>query len=304
MNKFTKLNEAVLSFINKNIAKIMGIVILGVVLSWAISFSSYNKPETAAEFANTTTMIVNFEKSTGGTGVILKSTSSGSVILTNKHICKLVERGGLVIHEGRDYMVSAYKKYPKHDLCLVHVIYDLGVNTKIASYRPDDFAKASISGHPGLMPPVLTNGYFSGRERIQLIVGLKKCDKNTPKKYLMYCFTMGGVPIIENFDSQLVTATILPGSSGSGVFNESGELAGLVFAGRGRGLMYAYIVPHEYLVDFMDIERDLPWNRAGLGLDYKKFFKSIFNFQDKCFFGVPMYRNACKSVKDYMIWRK
>jgi V8-like Glu-specific endopeptidase len=43
---------------------------------------------------------------------------------------------------------------------------------------------------------------------------------------------VGGIPDIMQYDSTLVTATIMPGSSGSGVYNENKELAGVVFAGR------------------------------------------------------------------------
>src|SRR4051812_8386630 len=41
-------------------------------------------------------MITNRAKTSGGTGLILKSSISESYILTNAHVCGVVEKGGLV----------------------------------------------------------------------------------------------------------------------------------------------------------------------------------------------------------------
>lgn len=304
INKFKELNEAVLNFMTRNIAKIMGIVIVSFGLFAVFTYNSATKPETAAEFADTTVMIVNSKYTSGGSGVILESNPFGSKVLTNKHVCRLIEKGGYIIYKGFEYQINEYKKYPKHDLCLLSVIFDFGITTKVANFRPSDFSNASVSGHPGLMPPVLTKGYFSGREEIMLIVGFKKCDKDTDPKYRFYCWFFGGLPVFESFSSQLVTATILPGSSGSGVFNEDGELAGLVFAGRGRGLMYAYIVPHEYLVDFLRNEDDIEWKRAGAGHNYEQFFNRIFNFQNACDRKDRRINRICTDTDNYLIWRR
>lgn len=58
----------------------------------------------------------------------------------------------------------------------------------------------------------------------------------------------------------------MPGSSGSMVLNENNELSGLVFAGLGRDISYALIVPTEYIIDFLSKIKDTsdvyntPWN--------------------------------------------
>lgn len=303
IDKLLTLNNAVLRFMTDHIAKIMGLVIVAVLGVALISVNNTLRPETAKEFASTSVKILNTRGTTGGSGVILTSTPFGSKILTNKHVCRLIETGGYVMNSGKRYTIDSYKKYPKHDLCLLSVIYDFKINTTIASTRPDDFSNASVSGHPGLMPSVLTNGYFSGRDNIKLIVGLKKCDKDTPKELRVYCFFFGAFPLFETFSTQLVTATILPGSSGSGVFNEDGELTGLVFAGRGKGLTYAYIVPHEYLIDFMRMESEIEWSKAGAGINYKELFRRIFNFESECDRGNYQLKNLCNYVQRYSIWR-
>lgn len=266
-------------------------------------YRGYDKPTSAKEFARTSVRILNSEMNSGGSGVILNSTAFGSTVLTNKHVCRLIETGGYVVRGETSYMIDSYKKYGKHDLCLVSVIYDFGITTKVAASRPKDFSKAYVSGHPGLMPSVLTTGYFSGREIVSLIVGFKECDKNTPDEYILYCIFMGGIPMIQRFHSQLVTATILPGSSGSAVFNEDREIAGLVFAGNGEGLMYAYIVPHEYVVDFLENQDRYKWAKAGKGHNYKDYFDRVFNFELECKKS-NVFKKACSSVLDNAIWRQ
>ena len=302
IDKLKKLNSAILAFMTDNIAKIVGLLIVAVLILQVVPLTNIIRPETAAEFAKTSVKVVSLAGNSGGSGVILSSTPFGSKILTNKHVCRVVERGGYVIHEGREYLIDTYKKYPKHDLCMLSVIYDFGVTTEVADSRPNEFSKASVSGHPGLMPPVLTKGYFSGRERIRLLVGFKKCTEKTPSKYFLYCMIFGGIPIVESFQAQLVTATILPGSSGSGVFNKDGELSGLVFAGRGKGLMYAYIVPHEYLVDFIKSEHEIEALKAGVGHNYKDFLRRIFIFQKACKNPNTKIKNLCNHVEEHIIW--
>lgn len=295
-----RVNDSILAFMKKYIAQIMGIVGVIAIFGAIMSMKSNFKPHTAAEFASTTVMILNDSQTSGGSGVILKSSLSKTYILTNKHICRIIEKGGTVVYKGRTYSIDSYKKYPIHDLCMITVMYSFNITTQIAHKRPDYFSSASISGHPGLMPPVLTKGYFSGRERIFLVVGYRKCTKKDD--FILCLFNNGYVPVLEDFDAQLVTATILPGSSGSGVWNEDGELSGLVFAGRGGGLMYAYIVPYEYLVDFLETEKNIPWQKAGDGVNYRKLFDRIFDFEKFC--KIFNELDICKKIKSRSIWSK
>lgn len=53
------------------------------------------------------------------------------------------------------------------------------------------------------------------------------------------------------YESITVSAIIMGGSSGSAVLNANGELSGVVFAGQGNGLSYAFIVPYEYVSMFL-----------------------------------------------------
>ncbi len=201
--------------------------------------------------------ITNMAANSGGTGIVLRSSPVRSYVLTNAHVCGVVEKGGLVSGMAGSYTVVGYKKSESSDLCLIKVSGDLGYNTKLSKRLPRLFyEKASVSGHPALMPNIVTEGHFSGREVVPILVGFKECtpeDAQDPQKGPL-CFMLGGLPIIKEFESILVSATIMPGSSGSGVYNEDRELAGVVFAGSGQ-LGYAWTVPYEQVVNFLFAEQ-------------------------------------------------
>ena len=204
--------------------------------------------------------VTNTTGNHGGTGIILRSSENNSYVLTNSHVCGVVEKGGIVSGEYGSFLVSGYKKSLMHDLCIIRVSGDLGVATTVASRPPEAYyEKASISGHPGLMPNVISSGHFSGKDLITILVGFRPCTDaegagaEDPRTALV-CGLLGGMPIIKQYQSTLVTATIMPGSSGSGVYNSDNELSGVAFAGSGE-LGYAWTVPYEYMKNFLDKEQ-------------------------------------------------
>ncbi len=219
------------------------------------------RPQTVEEFAETSVMVVNMAETGGGSGTILESHQDHSVILTNRHVCNVIKNGGFIISEKSKYLITGYKLYRKHDLCQVRVNANLGVNVKVAESAPKKYSKAYISGHPSLYPFVLTEGHFSGSMDIKIAIESKKCakeDYKDPKKALP-CLFEGEYPVYEDLEAQLVTATISPGSSGSGVFNSYGELSGVAFASNNRLLAYALIVPHQYVKDFVELAKSMDW---------------------------------------------
>jgi S1-C subfamily serine protease len=257
-----RINQFVLDFINKYSNKIVGALAAVIVISAVYLFTVYQSvistPLSVEEFARTSVKITNLAQNSGGSGSVYRSTVAGSYILTNQHVCEIVKRGGFVLYGGSSHLVQSYQVYNKHDLCLVKISSDLGVNTKIADEMPRTYARAHISGHPALLPHVLTEGNFSGTDIISVIIGVKRCTGDEPPSMIPYCIFMGGIPIVRKYESQLVTGTILPGSSGSAVFNSSGEISGVVFAGRSRELSYAFIVPYSYVRDFLRTVQNIP----------------------------------------------
>lgn len=201
-----------------------------------------------------TVMITNFKQTSGGSGVVIKHSPTKSLVLTNSHVCGLVaEKGGLVKQtDNSQYFITGTVSSKMHDLCVVSVADDLGTSVKIANEPPELYSEATITGHPALLPDIISKGHFGGRQVISIITGIKPCteqDYNSPNAAL--CMFIGGLPVIKTFDSQIVSATIQSGSSGSAVLNSNDELSGLVFAGAGNGLSYASIVPYEYVIDFL-----------------------------------------------------
>lgn len=201
--------------------------------------------------------VTNVAGNHGGTGIVLQSSDTNSYVLTNSHVCGVVESGGLVSGNSGSFMVSGYKKSLQHDLCIIRVTGNLGYSTKVASRPPNlYYEKAYISGHPSLYPNVVSNGKFSGKDIITILIGMRPCTEAeaSDESTVMYCALLGGLPILKQYQSTLVSATIMPGSSGSGVYNSDRELSGVAFAGSGS-LGYAWTVPYEYMKNFLNTEQ-------------------------------------------------
>jgi hypothetical protein len=95
-----------------------------------------------------------------------------------------------------------------------------------------------------------THGHFSDHRTIQVLTGFKECTEADWKgDNGLLCLFLGGIPIVKVYDSQVSSVLIMPGSSGSPVFNSSGYIAGLVFAGSGT-IGFSFLVPQEYVYDF------------------------------------------------------
>lgn len=204
-------------------------------------------------------MITNRAVTHGGTGVVYSSTSKGSYVLTNDHVCRAVQSGGVIKVDSGTYQIQSILESDVSDLCFLFTPGNLGLNTRVAKSPPRLFDSAKAVGHPALMPTVISTGEFSDKAIIQVVIGMKPCTEEQLKDpgVALMCFFAGGIPIIKSYESQLVTSTIMPGSSGSGVYNDANELTGLVFAGSGD-FGYAWTVPYDQLVQFLNVEAQKP----------------------------------------------
>lgn len=206
------------------------------------------------------TVMVKSLSGGGGTGVIISHSPSQSTVLTNNHVCEVVKFGGTVqLSNGDNYLISQYSPSKLHDLCLLYVQQDLKAKSEVAKDSPELYTKAVVSGHPNLLPTVITRGHFSKSEIIQVFMGIRACSRAEmlDEELNMICGFFGGMPILKSFNAVLVTALIMPGSSGSAVYNSDNEIAGLVFAGSGN-LSYAYTVPYSYVSNFLYNEPHTP----------------------------------------------
>ena len=98
---------------------------------------------------------------------------------------------------------------------------------------------------------------FTNRKNARLIIRLEECS-DIDKQRDFYCLFYGGKPIIKVFESRVFTGLISPGSSGSGIYNSSGELVNVVFAGRGNRSQ-AFSVPYNYVVNFLKNHKKYKW---------------------------------------------
>ena len=264
-------------------------------------------PKKVAEFAKTSVRIYDKQQRSGGTGSIFRSYKNASHILTNKHVCRLIEQGGLVEQNGKVYQITHYKKFPIHDLCLVRVRHNFNVSTSVSERLARTSDLSYVSGHPSLLPHILTKGHLSSNEDIQLVVGIKKCQEEDTS---FECAWFGGLPDVQTFDSKVVSNLIKPGSSGSAVFNSKGSLVGVAFAGDGRNFSHGFIVPHIYVIFFLQNAHRYKWVKVGTKVDSEDYIDRIFNY-NKCRLAFVKdstkynkIKKFCKTVQDNVIWRE
>lgn len=244
---------AVIGYLEKTLSPAvkLGAAALGL---GGILLAGYFHHNRTSNVTSPTVMITNLKGNSGGSGVVISTSEAESIVLTNYHVCKVVENGGMVVTTyGESHVVKAYNPDTLHDLCLVSVAAKLKSSATIAPKKPALYETATISGHPALLPNVVTTGHFSNNKVIQVFYGLDKCtdkDMEDSTKSL-FCMFFGGIPIIKTYEATVVTALIMAGSSGSAVYNDRQELSGLAFAGAGQ-LSYAFTVPYEYMRTFLD----------------------------------------------------
>lgn len=114
---------------------------------------------------------------------------------------------------------------------------------------------ARIFGHPNLLPDVRSQGHFSEKSTISILTGIEPCTEadKADEGLNPLCTFLDGIPIIKTFEAILVTALIMPGSSGSAIVNHNNQISGVVFAGK-QGLSYAFAVPYEFVANFLNNE--------------------------------------------------
>ena len=309
MNEIAKqIANQVLDFLEANLGKSV-LVFAALVTAWAVSISTPTNDPTAS-----TVMITNGARTSGGTGVIHDSAPGQTTIITNSHVCGVVANGGLVIHKGSAYTVNTFKRSTQTDLCLITISANLGVNTAIANRPPREFEVAYVSGHPHLLPVVPNEGHFSGKDIIEVLTGFEPCtDEDLDGPFGLICALVGGKPILKHYQAQLVSATIMPGSSGSGVYNSEKQLTGLVFAGSGE-FGYGWIIPYESLINFLRVEAPtLEAIKIGAFNPYaalppklpKSFEDLVIETKKICDIDATAdLKNVCNAVKGYLVWTR
>lgn len=257
-------------------------------------------------------MITNRKMNSGGTGIILHSTKHKSEVLTNNHVCKVVKDGGLVVTNFGTFQAASTKSSAVSDLCVLSVLDDLYLNTKVSKNSPAEYADVKISGHPALMPNIVSKGHLSGRAIIPVLTEMRPCTDQDAQDNPLLCAFFGGVPVVKFYESVLTSATIMPGSSGSGVYNSANNLVGVVFAGNSN-FGYSWTVPYEQVKLFLDKElQTLPEvnisQEMSLGQAQVESKDMILQAYEKCSNPTNVTDNdvkkVCNMLQFDMVWRK
>lgn len=309
-----KLVNKVVNYLEKsfNSGQKLGMAGLALLAVAGLSYSLYKA--TRPDITDSTVMITALSGG-GGTGVVIASNDKESRILTNSHVCAVLKNGGLISNnKGKKHTATSYKMSAVHDLCLVTVEANLGIPAVISGSVPNMFDRARVSGHPRLLPNVVTEGHFSGHKIVNVLTGFKECTEEDMKNesLVLICGLFGKIPLITTYDTVLVTATIMPGSSGSAVYNSNNELSGVVFAGSGD-LGYAFTVPYEYVIHFLLNEvptlteiypnyqasiLNAPGSKSSLKEDVSKFKAACENITET----YPEVKRVCDVIKNDVIW--
>lgn len=156
-------------------------------------------------------------------------------IITNKHVCDVSKRIGspnhaFVENDDRFVVAKILKISKKHDLCAVEAASQAG-GLSLAEREASILEKIILIGHPRGLPKVIRKGRVIQHE-LEICIYYPEGNR---------CL-----------ESTQISATAYPGNSGSPVFNESGEVVGVLFAGSPAYPGEPYIVPYKYLLEFME----------------------------------------------------
>jgi S1-C subfamily serine protease len=252
---------------NRRTLSLLAIAVLASGVYFKNKISAKNDANT--NLAETSVSVTDYSGRRGGSGAIIAHGPSSSLILTNKHVCQVLQNGGKVNTDADSATATSYTLSPAHDLCIVKVNKKIGAVAEIATEAPALYSSATTVGHPKLLPTTIINGHFGGRLEVDVFTGMKKCeeaDLEDINKAVM-CLLFGGLPQITTYDAQHISGTIQAGNSGSPVY-QNGKLSGVVFAGSGD-FSYGIIVPWEYVSEFMESYTKLPAltpnNTHGIG---------------------------------------
>lgn len=212
-----------------------------------------------------------------GTGFDVRLPSGKNAILTNRHVCKpsksgfvfIVKDGDNIHHQRKIIAVSETS-----DLCLVEPVRNDGKGLSVASGLSVGDHVIAV-GHPAglpLMPsygeavsmqtiPVLSDMYdkpiLNEKDKVDATAYMKDNCKHQNQQISFQKANMFGlefeIGLCVDFNvSLLTTCQILGGSSGSPLFNNWGNVVGVMFAGSQEHNNWGYAIPLESIKEFLN----------------------------------------------------
>jgi S1-C subfamily serine protease len=226
------------------------------------AFLVYSTDQIKVDFINGKRPLVmrltGLDPNRGGTGFYVQAPSGKVFTLTNGHVCGLAVDGKVYARGEEDtYVQEVIEIYKEHDLCILTAPSHVSGIKIASSVRESE--DIFVIGHPLLEPKTLVRGEISGVLMTNVLVNVNgKCDGDTYRKVLPESEDLSAIIegveyyCVRSLNSNVISANILPGNSGSPVLNAYGHLVGVVFAGRNDGPGRGYIVPLEDIKKFLE----------------------------------------------------
>lgn len=180
--------------------------------------------------------LATVQKAYFATGFSFKTTEVVSFVLTNKHVCDMGPNANytLTLQSGGKIRATFIKVDPFADLCLLKANGTIPALPLAQQNAVQGDRVLSIGGPDGAYP-LIVEGFVSGYFNMNM--------RNDPDED-------GDFEV--HFRSQMISAPVYPGSSGSPVFDVNGQVIGIVFAVRGEKEHIAFIVPISEVHRFLD----------------------------------------------------
>ena len=203
-----------------------------------------------------------------GTGFLIKAKSGKTYIMTNNHVCNMEEGDYLKAkHQfsGKTFVTKILHRSKRHDLCLLEKPKDLPIYVR--GLRLANNVKTgdvmTVVGHPLGNPLTVSRGEVIGNVVIELILGVnlpdEKCfgknikaeDLDPIQKAFLDARGIKTICVVRPL-SAMNTSITFPGNSGSPAINHNFRVTGVLFAGRVNMATQSYVVPLEYLKEFLE----------------------------------------------------
>lgn len=194
----------------------------------------------------------------GGTGFSIKGPSGKKYIITNAHVCEMYKGASEADVQEPDDTIKTRKIVEisqDTDLCLIEGINELSPISLASSVSIGE--NAAIIGHPELMPLTIAYGDIVEDKLYQVPMGIIGMDMpeeqcKLPKNRIIDVETfLGPLSVcVEEVEAYRITATSLPGNSGSPVVNYRGQLIGVDFAGD-NDIHWGLVIPLDDVKDFL-----------------------------------------------------